>query len=130
MKKGRIKVLVIDDSYQAGKLVRDTFTRCSEAEVENTTTVVDALRKVSESRFDIIITEAFMPGISLKETVHYIKSLEINKNTPILVLSNFEKIYDVRSLNIHGVHSVMGKPLDAGELVIATDNIISKTSRD
>ena len=80
------KVLVVDDSYTMRNMVSITL-KDEGFEVESAVDGVDALSKIEEHKFDLVITDINMPNMNGIEFVQNLRSKDDYKFTPVLVLT-------------------------------------------
>jgi len=91
----RLKVLVVEDEEE----IRDFVGFCledflgSRVKYFASTDGQDALEKVTNNKYDLIITDIKMPNMDGKEFILRVQGNEtVNKNTPIIVLSSYPDI--------------------------------------
>ncbi len=86
-----LKCLVIDDEERIIDLLSGHITR----KIKNTTIMSatngrDALTLTSETKFDFIITDFYMPGLNGVDLIQKIRSSQgLNQLTPIILLSAY-----------------------------------------
>ncbi|MBF7688420.1 twitching motility response regulator PilG [Acinetobacter rathckeae] len=113
-----LKVMVIDDS----KTIRRTAETLLQREGFEVVTVVDgfeALSKITESNPDIIFVDIMMPRLDGYQTCALIKNSEQYRNTPIIMLSSKDSLFDRAKGQIVGSDEYLTKPFSKDELLDA-----------
>jgi two-component system chemotaxis response regulator CheY len=80
---------------------------------------VDALRKLSKTRFDIIVTDINMPLLDGLKLVQRVRSDPVHKDTPIVVVTTDNASDDKDRAFELGANAYITKPIQASQ-VIAT----------
>jgi CheY-like chemotaxis protein len=70
----------------------------------------------SSERFDVLLIDINMPGISGKEVVRFLRSLGLNRNAQIHAFTASGS-YSVGEAREHGFDGVLTKPIDPRRLV-------------
>lgn len=105
------RVLIVDDSADAGevlamRLERDGYT------VARATDGTQALAAVAQQRFDLILLDVRMPGLSGFDVLAHIRRTRGLLDLPVIMLSGRDDTADVvRALAI-GANDYLVKPLD------------------
>ena len=95
MNKTSVKTLVIDDSRTARFLVVSILNESAyEFDITEAIDGVDALGKIENSTYDLIITDVYMPDMDGVELVNELKN-NFNSKAMILVLSSKAKMKNV-----------------------------------
>lgn len=113
-----LKVMVIDDS----KTIRRTAETLLQREGFEVITAVDgfeALSKITEKKPDIIFIDIMMPRLDGYQTCALIKNSEQYKDTPIIMLSSKDGLFDRAKGQIVGSDEYLTKPFSKDELVNA-----------
>lgn len=82
-----MKVLLVDDDAFLRDMYATKFIECGH-EVEAATDGQEALRKLKEGEYDVVLLDMIMPGMSGLELLEEIKKLGLGGNTRYVVLSN------------------------------------------
>jgi signal transduction histidine kinase len=112
-KKNNIpKVLVVDDEPGNALLLRRTLEKL-DCEVEVCEDGWGAIDQSNKSVFALILLDIMMPGLSGYETIVRIKSVTLNKDTPVFFITGIEANQDVllRAYNIGAVDFIT-KPIN------------------
>ncbi len=113
-----IKVMVIDDS----KTIRRTAeTLLSKAGCEVITAIdgFDALAKIADSQPAIIFVDIMMPRLDGYQTCALIKNNSTYQDTPVIMLSSKDGLFDRAKGRIVGSDQYLTKPFSKDELLSA-----------
>ena len=119
-----LKVMVIDDS----KTIRRTAENLLKKEGCEVVTAVDgfeALSKIAETRPNIIFVDIMMPRLDGYETCSLIKHNKTFKETPVIMLSSKDGLFDRARGRIVGSEQYLTKPFTKDELLGAISNQIN-----
>lgn len=111
-----LKVMVIDDS----KTIRRTAENLLKKEGCEVVTAVDgfeALSKIAESKPDIIFVDIMMPRLDGYQTCALIKNNKTFKDTPVIMLSSKDSIFDRARGRIVGSTQYLTKPFTKEDLL-------------
>jgi DNA-binding NtrC family response regulator len=109
----REKILIVDDE----KIVRESLFHWFEEEGYEVDTAEDgeaALRKYENSRYDLLLVDMKMPGMSGLELLNKIK--EIDKDSVIILITAFASVPTAISALKNGAYDYVTKPVDPDEL--------------
>lgn len=112
------KVMVIDDS----KTIRRTAESLLKKQGYEVFTAVDgyeALAKIAEHKPDIIFVDVLMPRLDGYQTCALIKQNEAYRNTPVIMLSSKDGIFDKAKGRIVGSDQYLTKPFTRDDLLDA-----------
>lgn len=116
------RILVVDDD----EIVRESLQRQLKAhgysEVETTVDGVEALKKATESPFDLIVSDENMPnmgGVLLLE-----KLRQQGSTVPVILIGGYIDKGRVEKLKREGFAAVLGKPFPPRELIQAIKAIL------
>ena len=113
-----VKVMVIDDS----KTIRRTAeTLLSKAGCEVITAIdgFDALAKIADSEPAIIFVDIMMPRLDGYQTCALIKNNSTYQDTPVIMLSSKDGLFDRAKGRIVGSDQYLTKPFSKDELLSA-----------
>ncbi|HET7370295.1 MAG TPA: twitching motility response regulator PilG [Gammaproteobacteria bacterium] len=111
-----LKVLVIDDS----KTIRRTAETLLTKEGCQVATAVDgfeALAKIADDRPDIIFVDIMMPRLDGYQTCALIKHNKQFRQTPVIMLSSKDGLFDRARGRIVGSEQYLTKPFTRDELL-------------
>lgn len=113
------KILLIDDDL----LVLASFERLLKSEgyeVISASNYNEAIKRIQNGEFDLVLSDIRMPGKNGVEMVQDIQQrlTEAGKNDlPIIFITGYAEMSDLLNANFHG--EVLNKPID-NELLLAT----------
>ena len=116
-----LKVMVIDDS----KTIRRTAETLLQREGCNVVTAVDgfeALSKIAEANPDIVFVDIMMPRLDGYQTCALIKNSQNYQNTPVIMLSSKDGLFDQAKGRVVGSDEYLTKPFSKDELLNAIRN--------
>jgi twitching motility two-component system response regulator PilG len=113
-----IKVMVIDDSKTIRRTA-ETLLSKSGYQVITATDGFEALAKVVDNQPDIIFMDIMMPRLDGYQTCALIKNNDAFKDTPIIMLSSKDGLFDRARGRIVGSDSYITKPFSKEELLTA-----------
>ena len=122
-----LKVLVIDDS----KTIRRTAETLLSKEGCEVVTAVDgfeALSKIADHKPDIIFVDIMMPRLDGYQTCALIKHNNNFKQTPVIMLSSKDGLFDRARGRIVGSEQYLTKPFTKDELVGAIHRHVRKSA--
>jgi twitching motility two-component system response regulator PilG len=120
-----IEVMVIDDSLT----IRRTAETLLSGEGYSVTTAEDgfeALAKIVDQRPDIIFLDVMMPRLDGYQTCSIIKSNRLFRETPVVMLSSKDSIFDKARGRLAGSEQFVTKPFTKEDLLQAIQQYVSK----
>ena len=119
-----LKILVVDDS----KTIRRTAETLLSKEGCTVFTAIDgfdALSKIADHQPDLIFVDIMMPRLDGYETCSLIKHNKVFKQTPVIMLSSKDGLFDRARGRIVGSEQYLTKPFTKDELLGAIANQIN-----
>lgn len=117
------KILVVDDENQICKICSNTLTSAGYV-VQTTTDPYDALQKVSNEEFELVLTDIRMPHINGLELIRRIKS--ISPDVPVVIMTGFASMEIAVEAVKQGASNFVRKPFNLNELKIEVQNAIER----
>jgi two-component system chemotaxis response regulator CheY len=121
-----LKILIIDDSSMLRDMLSYALNEGGYSNVTECVDGIDALKKINEHQFDLIITDINMPnmdGISLTKEVRQISNYD---GIPILILST-ENSDEIKEQGKNaGANGWIVKPFAPKQLIKAVDTVLNK----
>ncbi len=111
-----LKVMVIDDS----KTIRRTAESLLKKAGCDVVTAIDgfeALSKIADHKPDIIFVDIMMPRLDGYQTCALIKNNSLFKQTPVIMLSSKDGLFDKARGRIVGSEEYVTKPFTRDELL-------------
>jgi two-component system chemotaxis response regulator CheY len=116
------RILVADDSVATRALVAAALADFNQVEVERASSGIEALKMLSTTTIDLVLTDIHMPEINGLELVRFIKSDERLRNIPVIVISTEATEDDKRRALSLGADDYLPKPFTSPQL----QHVISK----
>jgi len=119
-----LKILVVDDS----KTIRRTAETLLSKEGCQVFTAIDgfdALSKIADHQPDLIFVDIMMPRLDGYQTCSLIKHNKVFKETPVIMLSSKDGLFDRARGRIVGSEQYLTKPFTKDELLGAISNQIN-----
>jgi PleD family two-component response regulator len=110
------KILVVDDSRTA-LLMQEMLLRLTHV-VLKATGGAQALRIAAEERPDLILLDIVMPEMDGFETCRLLRSMEVTKTTPIIMVTTRSDPKDMDSAFACGANDYVTKPIDYKDLLL------------
>ena len=113
-----LRVMVIDDS----KTIRRTAETLLKREGAEVVTAVDgfeALAKIADHKPQIIFVDIMMPRLDGYQTCALIKNNQVFRQTPVIMLSSKDGLFDKARGRIVGSEQYVTKPFTREELLDA-----------
>ncbi|RMF98991.1 MAG: response regulator [Gammaproteobacteria bacterium] len=120
-----LKVLVIDDS----KTIRRTAETLLSKEgctVYTATDGFDALAKIADHHPDVIFVDIMMPRLDGYQTCSLIKHNKTFRDTPVIMLSSKDGLFDRARGRIVGSEQYLTKPFTKDELLEAISRQVNR----
>jgi two-component system CheB/CheR fusion protein len=113
-----LRVLLVDDSADALDAFR-TLLEMEGAKVRAELSGKAALAAAAEARFDLILSDVGMPGMSGYELIAELRKLSGTATTPAIALTGFGREKDVAEALQAGFDAHVGKPVSLAALLAA-----------
>lgn len=113
-----IKVMVVDDSKTIRRTA-ETLLKKAGHDVVTATDGFEALSKIADSRPDIIFIDIMMPRLDGYQTCALIKNNAEFRDTPVIMLSSKDGLFDRARGRIVGSDQYLTKPFTKEELLSA-----------
>ena len=113
-----LKVMVIDDSKTIRRTA-ETLLKKEGCEVVTAGDGFEALSKIADQRPDIIFVDIMMPRLDGYQTCTLIKNNKAFKQTPVIMLSSKDGLFDRARGRIVGSDQYLTKPFTKDELLSA-----------
>jgi twitching motility two-component system response regulator PilG len=118
-----LKILVVDDSKTIRRTAETLLTK-EGCQVFTAIDGFDALSKIADHQPDLIFVDIMMPRLDGYETCSLIKHNKIFKDTPVIMLSSKDGLFDRARGRIVGSEQYLTKPFTKDELLGAVSNQI------
>lgn len=121
------RILVIDDD-RAGREVVLYNLRKAGFEAASACDGQEGLSLFSPGEFDLVITDVKMPGISGIELLRRVRSRD--SDIPVMIITAFGNMETAMEAMREGACYFIAKPFDREHLLLAIEQILSRTSFD
>ena len=118
-----LKILVVDDSKTIRRTAETLLTK-EGCQVFTAIDGFDALSKIADHQPDLIFVDIMMPRLDGYETCSLIKHNKMFKETPVIMLSSRDGLFDRARGRIVGSEQYLTKPFTKDELLGAVSNQI------
>ena len=119
----RQSILVVDDE----EIIRELLTEVLEDyQISIATDGQEAIDKISDKQFDLVITDLRMPNVSGEEVVKYAR--ETSPETRVIVISGYSSLQTVSQSITHGACAFLSKPFSIKELIQTVENALAEAS--
>ena len=119
-----LKILVVDDSKTIRRTAETLLTK-EGCQVFTAIDGFDALSKIADHQPDLIFVDIMMPRLDGYETCSLIKHNKMFKETPVIMLSSKDGLFDRARGCIVGSEQYLTKPFTKDELLGAISNQIN-----
>ena len=113
-----LKILVVDDSKTIRRTA-ETLLAKEGCEVYTAIDGFDALSKIADHQPDIIFVDIMMPRLDGYQTCSLIKNNHVFKETPVIMLSSKDGLFDRARGRLVGSEQYLTKPFTKDELLNA-----------
>ncbi|MEP3349614.1 MAG: response regulator [Marinomonas sp.] len=107
-----LRVLVTDDSLMARKHISKTLNTMGIEDIEFAENGREAIETLSQSEFDLIITDYNMPEMDGKELTDAVRQTPEWAHLPILMVSSNSEDSQLSNIAQEGVDAICGKPFE------------------
>jgi twitching motility two-component system response regulator PilG len=121
-----LKVMVIDDSKTIRRTA-ETLLKKEGCDVVTATDGFEALSKIADHQPQIIFVDIMMPRLDGYQTCALIKNNQIFRNTPVIMLSSKDGLFDKAKGRIVGSEQYLTKPFSREELLSAIRRHVDRT---
>lgn len=108
-----IRVLVVDDEEIVGKRLKQAFTKVG-YEVETFLDGKDALARLEEQPFDVVVTDIRMDEVDGLEVLRQVQ--EKTPRTKVIIITGYATIETAREALVKGAFEFIAKPFRPKEL--------------
>ncbi|MEM6958113.1 MAG: response regulator [Myxococcota bacterium] len=119
--------LVVEDSPMMRQLLVFALARIKGLKVTEAEDGVDGLRKLAADRFDLVITDINMPIMDGLKLVKRIRSDEVHKDTPIIVITTEGSQEDRQRAMSLGATAYITKPIQAPQVIAQVKSLLGET---
>jgi twitching motility two-component system response regulator PilG len=122
-----VRVMVIDDSNTIRRSA-EIFLMQSGCQVNLAANGVDALAKIADHQPDLIFCDIMMPRLDGYQTCALIKKSSKHKDTPVIMLSSKDSLFDRARGRMVGSDEYLTKPFTKESLLKAVEAHLAQRS--
>jgi two-component system chemotaxis response regulator CheY len=118
------KVLVVDDQKSMRGLVRFALLQMGMETVDGAESGEEAIKKLTQVRYDLVITDLHMGGISGLGLLKAIRSHPVLRSTPVIMATSETSSDTVRQAKTAGVDAFILKPVEPNALQARVKSVL------
>ena len=118
-------ILVVEDSPTMRQLLSFAMKRIPNTKVIEATDGVDALKKLSSEKVDLILADINMPVMDGLKLVSLVRSNAVYKDIPIIIITTEGAREDRERAMAIGANAYIAKPIQTQELIKVVNGFIS-----
>ena len=119
-------ILVVEDSPTMRQLIGFAMKRIAGSKVIEATDGVDALKKLSSEKIDLILADINMPVMDGLKLVSLVRGNPAYKDIPIIIITTEGAEEDKKRALAIGANAYLPKPIQTQELIKLVNGYISK----
>jgi two-component system chemotaxis response regulator CheY len=112
-----IRFLVVEDSPTMRQLITFSLKRIPNSKIVEASDGVDALKKLKENRFDLIVSDINMPLMDGLKLVSMIRNDPSYRSIPIVIVTTEGSQTDREKGLALGANAYLSKPIQTNELL-------------
>ncbi len=117
--------LVVEDSPTMRQLITFALKRIPGSRVVEANDGIDALKKLSTQKFDIILTDINMPIMDGLKLVSMVRNDAVHKAIPIIIITTEGAEEDRKRGLALGANAYIAKPIQTADLLNVVNQILS-----
>ncbi len=118
-------ILVVEDSPTMRQLITFAMKRIANTKVIEATDGVDALKKLSSEKVDLILADINMPVMDGLKLVSLVKNNQSYKNIPVIIITTEGAREDKERAMAIGANAYLAKPIQTQELIKLVNSFIA-----
>jgi two-component system chemotaxis response regulator CheY len=120
--------LVVEDSPTMRQLITFALKRIPGSKIVEANDGIDALKKLSTQKFDIILTDINMPIMDGLKLVSMVRNDPVHRTIPIIIITTEGADEDRKRGLALGANAYIAKPIQTADLLSVVNEIISGKS--
>ncbi len=116
-------ILVIDDEEVICSLLTDVLTEAGH-KVVAVASAEEALEKVKDTAFEVVITDLMMPGINGIEILRKVK--KVNSDISVIIITGYATVETAVEAMKEGAYDYLSKPFNLAEIKITVDRAVER----
>ena len=122
------KILIVDDQPTYLRMLYTILTQ-HKHDVTKVNNAIEALDALKNTKFDLLLTDAIMPGPTGFDLVSTIRSSEELKDLPVIMLTSKREQKDVQKGILIGVNDYVIKPVEPIVLIEKIAAVLAKANQ-
>lgn len=118
-------VLIVEDSPTMRQLMLFALKKLPGVEITEAVDGVDALRKLPEKSYDLVLTDINMPVMDGLKLLTMMKNNAAYKDIPVVIITTEGREDDQKQGMALGAHAYIPKPIQTPHLVKTVTDILS-----
>ena len=118
--------LVVEDSPTMRQLITFALKRIPGSKIVEANDGIDALKKLSSQKFDIILTDINMPIMDGLKLVSMVRNDPVHKAIPIIIITTEGADEDRKRGLALGANAYIAKPIQTTDLLNVVNEILSR----
>jgi two-component system chemotaxis response regulator CheY len=119
-----LHALVVEDSPTMRQLIVFALSRIKVLKIVEADDGVDALKKLSQQHFDILITDINMPMMDGLKLVSMVRKDEVHKDIPIIIITTEGAQEDRQRALSLGANAYITKPIQAPQVISKVKDLL------
>ncbi|MFA5073627.1 MAG: response regulator [Nitrospirota bacterium] len=120
------KFLVVEDSPTMRQLISFALKRISGSKIIEANDGIDALKKLSTQKFDIILTDINMPIMDGLKLVSMVRNDPVHQSIPIVIITTEGAEEDRKRGLALGANAYIAKPIQTADLLTIVNQILGQ----
>ncbi len=120
-----IPILVVDDYQTVVRIMRNLLHRAGFAEIDTAGDGEEALAKMRERQYGLVIADWYMAPLDGLELVRQARADDALKATPIILMSGEGSPENLKAANDAGASGYVLKPFDSQTLTAKIENALA-----
>jgi len=117
--------LVVEDSPTMRQLITFALKRIPGSKIIEANDGIDALKKLSTQKFDVILTDINMPIMDGLKLVSMVRNDPVHKAIPIIIITTEGADEDRKRGLALGANAYIAKPIQTADLLNVVNQILS-----
>lgn len=122
-------ILVVEDSPTMRQLVSFAMKRVPDSKVVEATDGVDALKKLSAEKIDLILADINMPVMDGLKLVSLVKGNPAYKDIPVIIVTTEGAEEDKKKALAIGANAYLPKPIQTQELIKLVNEFLANPGK-
>lgn len=119
------RVLVVEDSPTMRQLIIFALKRLRNLEIVEANDGVEGLKKMSEKKFDLVLTDINMPVMDGIKLITLIRKDDAHKEVPIVVITTEGGADDREKALSLGANTYITKPIQAAHVLTTVKQLLN-----